>query len=128
MSTVAPALANSTHHPEHLADRAAMLAMRAMIALEPAADFGPASRSAFDDLMAKTPTAEGVTYEAATVGGLPGWWRRPASAIAGGVILYLHGGAYRVLRPNFTSGRDDARLPRQPRPPAGRARGARYRR
>jgi monoterpene epsilon-lactone hydrolase len=89
-------LASSTHHPEHLADRAAMLAMRAMIALQPPADFGPAGRSAFDDLMARTPAADGITYEAAAVGGVPGWWCRPASAIAGGAILYLHGGAYVV--------------------------------
>jgi acetyl esterase/lipase len=58
---------NTTHHSEHLADRAAMLAMRTMIALQPKADLGPAGRAAFDELMEKTPSAEGVTYEAATV-------------------------------------------------------------
>ena len=96
MSTDAPVLANSTHHSEHLADRAAMLAMRAMIALQPPADLGPAGRSAFDDLMGKTPAADGVTYEAATLGGVPGWWCRPARADASVAILYLHGGAYVV--------------------------------
>jgi epsilon-lactone hydrolase len=96
MSAEARVSANSTHHREHLVDRAAMLAMRAIIALQPAADFGPAGRSAFDDLMAKTPAAEGVIYEAATVGGVPGWWCRPADVFAGGTILYFHGGAYVV--------------------------------
>jgi monoterpene epsilon-lactone hydrolase len=85
---------NTTHHSEHLADRAAMLAMRTMIALQPKADLGPAGRAAFDELMEETPSAEGVTYEAATVGGVPGWWCRPAAADVGPAILYLHGGAH----------------------------------
>jgi epsilon-lactone hydrolase len=88
--------ANTTNHAEHLADRAAMVAMRTVIAPHPKADLGPAGRAAFDDLMDKTPSAEGVTYEAATVGGVPGWWCRPAEADAGRAILYLHGGAYVV--------------------------------
>jgi acetyl esterase/lipase len=87
---------NTTYHPEHLADRAAMLLMRTVIALHPKVDLGPAGRAAFDDLMEKTPAAKGVTYDAATVGGVPGWWCRPAEADAGPVILYLHGGAYVV--------------------------------
>jgi len=73
-----------------------MLAMRAMIALQPAADLGPGGRAAFDALMERTPAAAGVAYEAATVGGVPGWWCRPADVAADAVILYLHGGAYVV--------------------------------
>jgi epsilon-lactone hydrolase len=94
MSPDVSSATNTTHHSEHLADRAAMLAMRTMIALQPKADLGPAGRAAFDELMEKTPSAEGVTYEAATVGGVPGWWCRPAAADVGPAILYLHGGAY----------------------------------
>jgi epsilon-lactone hydrolase len=96
MSAGEPAPAKTTYHPENLTDRAAMLAMRAMIALQPPADLGPAGRTAFDELMSKTPAADGVTYEAAVVGGVPGWWCRPADAAAGAAILYLHGGAYVV--------------------------------
>jgi acetyl esterase/lipase len=81
---------NTTRHSEHLADRAAMLA------LQPKADLGPAGHAAFDELIEKTPSAEGVAYEAATVGGVPGWWCRPAAAEVGAGILYLHGGAYVV--------------------------------
>ena len=96
MSTDAPTSTNSTYHAEHLADRAAMLVMRAMIALQPPVEFGPAGRTAFDDLLTRTPSADGVSYEAATVGGVPGWWRPPADAVDDGAILYFHGGAYVV--------------------------------
>jgi monoterpene epsilon-lactone hydrolase len=84
------------YHKEHLLDRAAMVAMRAMIALQPAADLGPDGRTAFDDLMGKTPQADTVTYEAAEIGGVPGWWCRTPEATPGAAILYLHGGAYVV--------------------------------
>ncbi|SDA35858.1 alpha/beta hydrolase [Sphingomonas sp. NFR15] len=84
------------YHKEHLLDRAAMVAMRAMIALQPAADLGPNGRAAFDDMMGKTPQADTVTYEAAEVGGIPGWWCRTPEAMPGAAILYLHGGAYVV--------------------------------
>jgi hypothetical protein len=106
---------NTTHHSEHLGDRAAMLAMRTMIALQPKADLGPAGRAAFDELMEKTPSAEGVTYEAATVGGVPGWWCRPAAADVGPAILYLHGGAY-VLGSTQSENRTAAALSRPERP------------
>jgi monoterpene epsilon-lactone hydrolase len=96
MTAVAPSLANSVWHEEHLLDRAAMLAMRAMLAVQPAADLGPGGRTAFDDPMEKIPAADGVSYEAAQVGGVRGWWCRPAETKPGAAILYLHGGAYVV--------------------------------
>jgi monoterpene epsilon-lactone hydrolase len=85
-----------TYHKEHLLDRAAMLAMRGMIALQPKSEFGPDARPGFDALMEKTPAADSVTYDAATIGGIDGWWCRPVDPIAGAAILYLHGGAYVV--------------------------------
>jgi monoterpene epsilon-lactone hydrolase len=39
-------------------------------------------------------TADNVVYEAAVVGGIPGWWCRPGDAAPDTAILYLHGGAY----------------------------------
>jgi epsilon-lactone hydrolase len=96
MSAEVSMLATTKFHAEHLLDRAAMLAMRAMIALQPTADLGPDGRAAFDALMERTPAAAGVAYEAATVGGVPGWWCRPADVAADAAILYLHGGAYVV--------------------------------
>jgi epsilon-lactone hydrolase len=96
MSAEVSMRSNTKFHREHLLDRAAMLAMRAMIALQPKADLGPVGRAAFDALMERTPAAAGVAYEAATVGGVPGWWCRPADVAANAAILYLHGGAYVV--------------------------------
>lgn len=94
MSIPAPRPAKSVYHDEHLLDRAAMLPIRAMMALQPAAEFGAEGRAAFDELMEKTPAADGVTYQAATLGGISGWWCRPANTEGGVAILYLHGGAY----------------------------------
>ena len=87
---------HTTRHEAHLLDRAAMLAMRAFIALQPAADLAPSGRTAFDALMAKTPSATDVAYESAQIGGISGWWCRPARTNAEAAILYLHGGAYVV--------------------------------
>lgn len=84
-----------TYHKEHLLDRAAMLAMRTLLALQPKVQFEPEARPEFDNLIEKTPEAEGVTYEVATIGGVAGWWCRPRrQATEGAAILYLHGGAY----------------------------------
>ena len=85
-----------TFHKEYPADQAAMQAMRAELRGLPTMEFGPEVRPIFDELMAKTPAANGVSYEAATVGGVPGWWCRPADAVGGSAVLYLHGGAYVV--------------------------------
>jgi len=96
MTEVLSTRQDETYHGEHLVDRAAMSAMRAMLALQPAADLGTSGRAAFDELMAKTPAADNVLYEAAVVGGIPGWWCRPVGASSDVAILYLHGGAYVV--------------------------------
>lgn len=68
--------------------------MRAMIASLPAASFGPESRPFYDALMERTPNPAGVSFEAASVGGVPGWWCCPDPAVSDVAILYLHGGAY----------------------------------
>jgi epsilon-lactone hydrolase len=81
------------HHKEHLLDRAAMLAMRAVLAVQPELKFGPEARPDFDSLMEKTPAAE-VTYDVATIGGVAGWWCRPEHPLNDSAIIYFHGGAY----------------------------------
>jgi acetyl esterase/lipase len=84
----------TTHHEEHLLDRAAMLAMRALLAVQPKLQFGPEARPDFDNLMEKTPAAEGVTYDVATIAGVAGWWCRPQHPVDDCAVVYFHGGAY----------------------------------
>ena len=84
----------TTYHKEHLLDRAAMVLMRTMLAVQPKLQFTPEARSDFDSLMEKTPEAAGVTYETAEIGGVAGWWCKPQRSLAGSAIVYFHGGAY----------------------------------
>jgi monoterpene epsilon-lactone hydrolase len=83
--------------PLHPLDRTVMLGMRKIVAPMKGSVTGPEARTPFDELMEKTPAAPGVTYEAASVGGVAGVWCRPADTPeAAAAILYLHGGAYIV--------------------------------
>jgi len=82
------------HHEEHLLDRAAMVLMRTMLAVQPKLQFVPDARPIFDELMEKTPEAQGVAYEAAEIAGVAGWWCRPQQAQRNAAIVYFHGGAY----------------------------------
>jgi len=79
-------------HPLSDPDRATMAQIRQMAA--PAK--GVLDRAAFDAVMEQTAPAVGIVQAAGTVGGVPGWWLRPAGAPAAAAILYLHGGAYIV--------------------------------
>ena len=85
-----------THHPEHPVDRVAMASIRSMLESAKGNINGPGARKAFDEIMEDVPAASGVTYEAAIVGGVSGWWCRPEEALKGAVILYFHGGGYVV--------------------------------
>lgn len=83
-------------HPLAPADRDVMAAMRTR--LEPNKGRllrGPEARPEFDAVKLFTPAFSGVTYEAGTVGGVAGWWCRPATPGAPDQAgLFLHGGAY----------------------------------
>ena len=83
-----------TTHKLYFADRVVMLAMRCVLAVSAKPASSPEARPGFDKMIAKITGAEGVEYEAAEIGGVSGWWCRPANAVPGKVILYLHGGAY----------------------------------
>lgn len=84
----------TTFHKEHLLDRAAMVLMRTMLAVQPKLQFVPDARPIFDELMEKTPEVPGVTYEAAEIARVAGWWCRPQQARQNSAIVYFHGGAY----------------------------------
>jgi monoterpene epsilon-lactone hydrolase len=73
-----------------------MVAMRLMLRSAKGTVSGPDARKTFDEMMQKVPAASGVIYEAATIGGVSGWWCRSENAVKGTAILYLHGGGYVV--------------------------------
>lgn len=54
------------------------------------------ARENFEAMLAGIPVLEDVSFENATIGGVPGRWSTPPEALAGRVLLYLHGGAYVV--------------------------------
>jgi len=83
------------HHDEAFRDRAAMLAMRAMIALSGSFLIEPGARKAYDQLIARAKIAEDIETSQGVVAGVSGWWVTPAGTRAeDGAILYVHGGGY----------------------------------
>jgi epsilon-lactone hydrolase len=84
----------SVTHPLTSGDKNAVAAMRVMLEPMKGGLRGTKARPAFDDIFNRVPSAAGVTYEADTVGGVPGWWCRPAGANSEKAILYLHGDRY----------------------------------
>ncbi|MDB4912286.1 MAG: Acetyl esterase/lipase, partial [Gemmatimonadetes bacterium] len=46
----------------------------------------------FDDVMERVVAPTDVTFEADTVGGISGWWAKPARPQKGAAILHVHGG------------------------------------
>ena len=80
-------------HPIGDEDRAAVAAMRAIVEPGKGLMLGTAARPMFDEIMGHVSAPDDVSYEADTVGGVPGWWCRPTNPTKG-TILYLHGGWY----------------------------------
>src|SRR5262245_29902263 len=87
----------TSHHLEYLPDRAAMESIRFMLSpMKGGVDDGSV-REPFDNhLMANTPAAPGIAYEAASIGGVPGWWCLPGDTTPHSAILCFHGGCYVV--------------------------------
>jgi epsilon-lactone hydrolase len=80
------------HHPIVLQDRTTLATLREAAA--PGRSMF--ERAVFDAIIEQAPPHRGVRYEAATVGGVAGWWCKPLTQVAGAAIFYLHGGAYIV--------------------------------
>jgi hypothetical protein len=75
-------------------DAPAVAAMRQAALAHKGEKLGPEARPMFDAMFAATPAAANVRVEAAIVGGIAGFWLRPANSTAGACMLYLHGGGY----------------------------------
>jgi len=82
----------STLHPITTEDKTAIAAMRAFVEPMKGTLQGISARAPFDAIMEHVPAPAGVIYEADQVGGVSGWWARPAKAQPLQAILHLHGG------------------------------------
>src|SRR5262245_41255811 len=51
-------------------------------------------RTIFDTFIAASPLIDGIRLEAVDSEGVRGWWVRPAEALPGRAILFIHGGGY----------------------------------
>jgi len=102
MSKAEPALQGSTidHtstgyvaiHPLDAEDAAVTAALRAMVSSSKGARAGIEARAQFDALMESVLPRGDVTFEADTLGGVPGLWVHPADWRSGEAIVHLHGG------------------------------------
>jgi epsilon-lactone hydrolase len=82
----------SVIHPLSREDSAAMTAMRSAVAAMKGKLEGVAARGPFNGIMEHVTSPAGVSFEPDTVGGISGWWAKPARARKRAAILHLHGG------------------------------------
>ena len=79
-------------HPLTSEDAAAMSPLRSAVAGMKGKLEGVAARAPFNGIIERVEAPEGVTFEEDVVGGISGWWARPAVTREGSAILHLHGG------------------------------------
>jgi monoterpene epsilon-lactone hydrolase len=79
-------------HPLNGGDSVAVAALRSFVAPMKGKVEGTAGRAPFNDIMDRVAVPKGVTFEAATIGGIAGWWAKPAKARKRAAILHVHGG------------------------------------
>jgi acetyl esterase/lipase len=79
-------------HPLTQEDSAAAAALRSVVPPMKGKVGGTAGRGPFNDIMERVAVPEGVTFEAASVGGISGWWAKPANTRRGAAIIHVHGG------------------------------------
>jgi epsilon-lactone hydrolase len=84
--------AEMVFHSIGAADKTTMAAMRAIVEPHKGSLLGTSARAPFDAITEHVAVPESVSFEAGTVGGIPGWWSRPQAAQPGAVILHTHGG------------------------------------
>jgi epsilon-lactone hydrolase len=82
----------SVIHPLGSEDSTAMTALRSAVAAMKGKLEGVAARGPFNGIMEHVTSPDGVSFEPDTVGGISGWWAKPARARKGAAILHLHGG------------------------------------
>src|SRR2546425_481875 len=83
-------------HPVTQEDSLVATALRAGVAAFKGKLAGTAARAPFDDVMERVVAPTDVTFEADTVGGISGWWAKPARRRNGAAILHAHGGWFNL--------------------------------
>ena len=83
-------------HPLSHGDSLAATALRASVAAFKGKLAGTAARGPFDDVMERVVSPTDVTFEADTVGGIPGLWAKPARPRKGTAIIHVHGGWFNL--------------------------------
>ncbi|HWC73429.1 MAG TPA: alpha/beta hydrolase [Gemmatimonadales bacterium] len=83
-------------HPLSEADSVAAAGLRAGVAAFKGKLEGTAGRAPFDDVMEQVPAPQGVTFEAANVGGISGWWAKPSWGRKKAAIIHAHGGWFNL--------------------------------
>jgi acetyl esterase/lipase len=73
-------------------DSTAVANLRSVVAPMKGKAEGIAGREPFNDIMERVVSAEGVTFQAARVGGISGWWAKPPRPEERAAILHVHGG------------------------------------
>jgi monoterpene epsilon-lactone hydrolase len=86
----------SVIHPLGEEDSAAVAALRSVVAPMKGKFQGTAGRDPFNDIMERVTVPQGVTFDAAIVGGISGWWAKPAQARKGAAIIHVHGGWFNL--------------------------------
>ena len=79
-------------HPLDPEDAKVTAALRAMVSASKGARPGIEARAQYDALMESVSPRGDVTFEADTLGGVPGLWVQPAGWRPGEAIVHLHGG------------------------------------
>jgi acetyl esterase/lipase len=79
-------------HPVSQKDSLAATALRSAVAAFKGKLAGTAARGPFDDVMERVVAPTDVTFEADTVGGISGFWAKPARRQKGAAIIHVHGG------------------------------------
>lgn len=82
----------SVMHPLSQEDSEVVGVMRSAVAPIKGKVEGTAGRGPFNDIMERVAVPEGITFEAAIVGGISGWWARAPRAQKGAAIIHVHGG------------------------------------
>jgi monoterpene epsilon-lactone hydrolase len=90
--SIAQSNSSLENHPVTQQDKAAMAAMRAIVEPHKGHMQGTAARATFDGIMSRVKAPSGVIFHDDTIGGVSGWWCRPASVQSDKAILHLHGG------------------------------------